>query len=33
MTLLHKFALIFVLLWAGWVLEVVKQFLVLHGHP
>ena len=33
MTVLHKFAIVFALLSAGWLLEVVKQLLVLHVHP
>ena len=33
MTILHKFALVFVLLGLGWLAEVVKQLIVLHVHP
>lgn len=33
MTILHKFALVFGLLFVGWILEVVKQLVVLHVYP
>lgn len=33
MTLLQRFALVFGLLFTGWLLEVAKQLLVLNAHP